>query len=61
MGAALKNKSKKTCSFCRRAGIDAALEWECNLFFAGGPTIENRIELKIQNTKKRFLGGVGAK
>ena len=37
-------------SLCRRAGIDAALA-KADFFFAGAPTIENKIEQKIQNTK----------
>ena len=37
-------------SLCRHAGIDAALA-KADLFFAGAPTIENRIEQKTQNTK----------
>ena len=37
-------------SLCCRAGIDAALV-KADFFFAGVPTIENEIELKIQNTK----------
>ena len=49
-GAASKIKSKKPWVFSRHAGIDAALV-RCNLFFAGAPTIENKIEFKIQSTK----------
>ena len=37
-------------SLCYRAGIDAALV-KADFFFAGAPTIENKIEQKIQNTK----------
>ena len=37
-------------SLCCRAGIDAALV-KADFFFAGAPTIENKIEQKIQNTK----------
>ena len=37
-------------SRCRRAGIDAALA-KADFFFAGAPTIENKIEQTIQNTK----------
>ena len=39
---------KKPWAFCRRAGIDAAL---VSLFFAGAPTMKNKIEFKIQCTK----------
>ena len=52
-GAASKNKSKKpwVCIFTLFfAGIDAALV-KADFFFAGVPTIENKIEQKIQNTK----------
>ena len=35
---------------CCRAGIDAALA-KADFFFAGAPTIENKIEQKTQNTK----------
>ena len=35
---------------CCRAGIDAALA-KADFFFAGAPTIENKIEQKNQNTK----------
>ena len=35
---------------CRRVGIDAALA-KADFFFAGAPTIGNKIEQKIQNTK----------
>ena len=38
-------------SLCCRAGIDAALVKAGFFFSAGVPTIENRIEQKIQNTK----------
>ena len=37
-------------SLCRRAGIDAALA-KADFLFAGAPTIENKIEQQIQNTK----------
>ena len=37
-------------SLCCRAGIDAALV-KADFFFAGAPTIENKIEQKTQNTK----------
>ena len=37
-------------SLCCRAGIDAALV-KADFFFVGAPTIENKIEQKIQNTK----------
>ena len=37
-------------SLCRRAGIDAALA-KADFFFAGAPTIRNKIEQKLQNTK----------
>ena len=37
-------------SLCRRGGIDAALA-KTDLFFAGAPTIENKIEQEIENTK----------
>ena len=37
-------------SLCRRAGIDAALA-KADFFFAGAPTIENKIEQKTQNAK----------
>ena len=53
-GAVSKNKSKKpwVCVFslCCRAGIDAALV-KADFFSAGVPTIENKIEQRIQNTK----------
>ena len=38
---------------CCRAGIDAALA-KADFFFAGAPTIENKIEQKFQNTKAAF-------
>ena len=37
-------------SLCCRAGMDAALV-KADFFFTGVPTIENKIEQKIQNTK----------
>ena len=37
-------------SLCRRAGIDASLA-KPDFFYAGAPTIENKIERKTQNTK----------
>ena len=37
-------------SLCRRAGIDAALV-RAHFLFAGAPTIENKIEQQVQNTK----------
>ena len=39
-----------TFSLCRRAGIDAALA-KADFLFAGAPSIKNKIEQKIQNTK----------
>ena len=37
-------------SLCCRAGIDAALV-KADFFLAGAPTVEYKIEQKIQNTK----------
>ena len=41
-------------SLCRRAGIDAALA-KAAFFFAGAPTIENKIEQNIQTLRWRLL------
>ena len=52
-GAASKNKSESlgsVFSLCCRAGIDDALV-KADFFFAGIPTVENKIEQNIQNTK----------
>ena len=54
MGGSVEKTNAKSLgpafSLCRRAGIDAALA-KADFFFAGAPTIENKIEQKIQNTK----------
>ena len=48
-GPASKNKSKKPWALCRRA--------ECNLFFAGAPTIGNKIESKGKSVTMSVIGG----
>ena len=54
MGGSIEQKNPKSLgppfSLCRHAGIDAALA-KPDFFFAGAPTIENKIEQKTQNTK----------
>ena len=41
---------RPTFSLCRHVGIDAALA-KADFFFAGAPTIKNKFEKQIQNTK----------
>ena len=52
-GAASKNKSKKAwvCTFSLLPCRNRCRFSESDFLYAGAPTIENKIELKIQNTK----------